>query len=73
MISIGGGLSLGTLAAEKFVLGTSASDSDDRFIYNQTNGKLFFDIDGNGGTAKLLVATFSNKPPDFDATNIVLI
>jgi Ca2+-binding RTX toxin-like protein len=31
----------------------------DRFIYNNTNGALFFDVDGNGSTAQLQLATLN--------------
>lgn len=35
----------------------------ERFAYNQSNGKLFYDGDGNGsGGVRLLVATFRNAP-----------
>jgi Ca2+-binding RTX toxin-like protein len=58
----GGGLTAGTLAASRFVLGTTATNTTQRFIYNQSNGALFFDIDGLGGTAQVQIATLSNKP-----------
>jgi Ca2+-binding RTX toxin-like protein len=45
-----------------FVLGSSAQDSNDRLIYNQNNGKLFYDADGTGSKSKVLLATFDNKP-----------
>jgi beta-glucanase (GH16 family) len=46
----------GALAPGAFVVGNRATDADDRLIYNQENGLLFFDSDGNGnqaGVAKL--------------------
>jgi Ca2+-binding RTX toxin-like protein len=59
----GGGLTPNaTISAAQFVIGTSATDSFDRFIYNQTNGALFFDVNGVGGTAQVQIATLSNKP-----------
>ncbi len=58
----GGGLTQGSLKPSQFTLGSSASDSSDRFIYNSNNGNLFFDPDGTGSKSQLLIATFTNKP-----------
>ncbi|MCF2149096.1 calcium-binding protein [Desmonostoc muscorum LEGE 12446] len=44
-----GGLSAGVLSTSQFTIGTSASTSTERFIYNSTTGALFFDQDGNAG------------------------
>jgi beta-glucanase (GH16 family) len=41
----------GALAPGAFVIGPRASDADDRLIYNQETGALFFDSDGNGNQA----------------------
>ena len=41
------GLADGTLAANQFVIGAAAQDADDRIIYNNTTGALFFDVDGS--------------------------
>ncbi|MDZ8108053.1 MAG: calcium-binding protein [Nostoc sp. DedQUE12a] len=46
----GGGLSAGVLSASQFTIGTSATKSSQRFIYNSTTGALFFDQDGSAGT-----------------------
>jgi len=35
---------------------TAASDHNDHVIYNQTTGELWYDSDGNGATAKVLIA-----------------
>ncbi len=60
----GGGLAAGALAANRFVSnGTGfAGDGDDRFIYNTSNGALYFDIDGNGATARVHIATLTGMP-----------
>jgi Ca2+-binding RTX toxin-like protein len=58
--SFGGGLTTGTLNATQFVLGSSSGDADDRFIYNDTNGQLFFDADGTGSTNQLLITNLTN-------------
>ncbi|MBW4617625.1 MAG: hypothetical protein KME21_31360 [Desmonostoc vinosum HA7617-LM4] len=54
----GDNLPVGQLDISRFTLGTQASTNAHRFIYNDTNGDLLFDSDGNGtisaiGFAKL--------------------
>jgi Ca2+-binding RTX toxin-like protein len=59
----GGGLTAGTLLAAQFLSGagaTSATNANQRFIYNTTNGGLWFDVDGVGGIASVRLATLSN-------------
>ena len=52
---------LGDLSSNAFWSGagvTTAHDADDRFIYNTTDGYLYYDADGNAsGSAAVLVAT----------------
>ena len=67
-----GGLDQGVLSEERFVLGTTAVDSEDRFIYNQNNGSLFFDPDGVGTQKQVQMATLSNQA-SVSASNIVII
>ncbi|MFJ5488029.1 calcium-binding protein [Hansschlegelia beijingensis] len=43
------GLATGALAAGAFYVGAAAHDADDRIIYDQASGSLFFDRDGTGG------------------------
>jgi Ca2+-binding RTX toxin-like protein len=45
----GGGLSIGSLKANQFTIGTSATTTAQRFIYNSSTGALFFDQDGSAG------------------------
>lgn len=42
------GLSAGALAGDAFVVGTAARDANDRVIYDQSTGSLFYDADGSG-------------------------
>ncbi|MGX7894352.1 calcium-binding protein [Tsuneonella sp. HG222] len=58
--AFGGGLTAGSLAAGAFVVGTAAGDADDRFVYDQANGRLYFDADGSGGGAQVLMALLPN-------------
>jgi Ca2+-binding RTX toxin-like protein len=63
----GGGLVAGaTITADQFVIGSSAVDASDRFIYNSTNGAIFFDVDGVGGATQVQLAFLS---PGLDLTN----
>ncbi len=52
---------VGELAREKFFVGKSAHDADDRFIYNHHNGSLYFDPDGLDGQHQILIAVLENK------------
>ena len=56
----GGGLSAGSLKTSQFTLGTSATTSNQRFIYNSATGGLFFDIDGSAsGSTQVKFAQLS--------------
>ncbi|NBZ89921.1 M10 family metallopeptidase C-terminal domain-containing protein [Stagnihabitans tardus] len=50
------------IKAENFVLGTSANAVREQVIYDITTGKLFYDADGTGGGAQVLVAVLSTRP-----------
>ncbi len=56
--AIGGGLSAGALAPQAFrsYAGNAGLDSNDRFIFNTTDQTLWFDVDGNGSKAPVLIA-----------------
>jgi Ca2+-binding RTX toxin-like protein len=59
-------LTSGTVTASQLISGpgtTAASDGNQLFIYNSTNGKLYFDADGDtGGESAALVATLTGAP-----------
>ncbi|WP_371415551.1 bluetail domain-containing putative surface protein [Dolichospermum sp. UHCC 0260] len=59
----GGGLTPDAfLQQSQFVLGTTAADGDDRFIYDPATGNLFFDPDGTGDSPQQLIATLAGAP-----------
>ncbi|MBC7987318.1 MAG: FG-GAP repeat protein [Sphingomonadaceae bacterium] len=53
------GLPPGALAPSAFRAGTSAQDANDRIIYKASIGKLWFDADGSGAGAHVLIATLA--------------
>lgn len=56
----GGGLVAGSaIAANEFRLGSAATLSSHRFLYDQSTGSLFFDQDGTGAIAKTQFATLN--------------
>jgi Ca2+-binding RTX toxin-like protein len=54
--TIGG---LGTLAASRFTIGAAATTASQRFIYNSSNGNLWFDSDGTGAINQVQIAQLS--------------
>ena len=55
----------GALAASAFKLigpGGSAVDADDRILYKQSTGQLFYDADGSGAGTAILFATLTGTP-----------
>ena len=56
------GLSAGALPASAFVVGTAAQDLNDRIVYNQATGQLFFDADGSGAGAQVQFARLDGAP-----------
>lgn len=46
---------------EMLVQGIAAKDEDDFLIYDRTTGNLYYDEDGLGASAQVLVLTIANK------------
>lgn len=65
-------LSEGVLPATAFSVGTSAQDADDRIIYDNAAGKLYYDADGNGAGMAILFATLTGAPTVVAADFIVI-
>lgn len=42
------GLKSGQLSPDSFVIGTQAGDANDRIVYDESTGSLFYDADGSG-------------------------
>ncbi|NEQ33271.1 MAG: calcium-binding protein, partial [Leptolyngbya sp. SIO4C5] len=55
----GSDLMAGLLDSSQFVLGSSATGANERFIYDQGTGALSFDADGSGSQAAVQFASFS--------------
>lgn len=57
--AFGGGLTRGAaIRQEQFALGSSASNTSQRFIYDKfSTGELYFDVDGSGGAAQTLIVS----------------
>lgn len=66
------GLAPGALSATEFRAGSAALDGDDHIIYDSSNGNLYFDVDGMGGTAQVLFAILTAGTP-LAASDFVVI
>lgn len=62
----------GSLNPGRFVIGNGAGDANDRVVYEAGTGKLFFDADGTGAQAQILIATLANAPT-IDASDFIVI
>lgn len=69
-----GGLPTGALASARFRFssGNKAVDADDRFILRKSDRTLWYDADGRGGKAPVLLADLPNKLI-FAAQDILLV
>jgi Ca2+-binding RTX toxin-like protein len=55
------GLTDGALSANAFALTSAAVEADDRIVYDQSTGNLFFDADGGARDNQTLFATLTNR------------
>ena len=52
----------GVLDQAQFALGAAATTAQQHLVYTQGTGSLYYDVDGAGGAAQILVATLTTKP-----------
>ncbi|MEA3011575.1 MAG: hypothetical protein QOD42_120 [Sphingomonadales bacterium] len=67
------GMAEGLLAAGAFVLGSAALDADDRILYNQATGAVYFDADGNGTAAAAVQFLTLQTMPAIVATDFFVL
>lgn len=66
-------LAIGALAPEQFkTLGLAKADADDRILYKQKSGELFYDADGSGRKEAVLVAVLDNHAT-LDHTDFLIV
>ncbi len=68
----GGGLVAGMDMTQRFVDGARANQAHGEFLYNHTTGALFWDADGTGAGAKVLVAVLLGAP-ELTAADLYII
>ncbi|MFN6466046.1 MAG: beta strand repeat-containing protein [Nostoc sp. DedVER02] len=66
-LGFGGGLSIGSLSDAQFTIGTSATTSNQRFIYDFSTGGLYFDQDGSA--AEFTQVKFAQLSAGLSLTN----
>jgi len=52
----------GVLSESLFCIGIAATQADDRIVYDQTIGALYYDADGSGVGAQIQLATLNSLP-----------
>ena len=50
-----------------------ATDDDDRIIYNNSNGELYYDPDGKGAAVAVKFAVINGGPDDVDQTDFTIV
>jgi Ca2+-binding RTX toxin-like protein len=66
-VRFGGGLSIGSVSDAQFTIGTSATTSNQRFIYDFSTGGLYFDQDGSA--AEFTQVQFAQLSAGLSLTN----
>ena len=69
----GGSLTVGTLSASQFTIGSGASAIAQRFIYDNITGALSFDQDGSGGAFTQVQFAQLSSGLSLSATNFVVV
>jgi Ca2+-binding RTX toxin-like protein len=54
-------LTIGGLDSKVFLLGNAATNEDERLVYDQSKGALYYDADGSGRVAPILIGSFDNQ------------
>ena len=67
------GLPEGPLADEAFATTDERRESDDRIIYDEITGDLFFDANGGSREDAVLFATLGNDPNNLSADDFVVV
>jgi Ca2+-binding RTX toxin-like protein len=55
------GAAAGALDPDAFHAGAAAEDAEDRIVYDQATGQLWFDADGAGAASPVLLAVVANR------------
>ena len=71
-VGFGSGLSSGALSQDSFAVGSVATSNEQRFVFNDASGELFFDTDGAGAANSQLIATL-NGVSNLSAEDIMLL
>lgn len=67
------GFAPGAIGPGALRLGSAAADADDRLIYDQSTGTLYYDADGNGTGSAMTVAVLTSKPPSLVAADFIIV
>jgi serralysin len=65
--------STGVLSAAAFRVGAAAGDADDRIIYDNASGALYYDADGTGGIGQVQFATLVSHPLGVTNADFVVV
>jgi serralysin len=63
----------GTLSKYFFHKGAHAHDGNDHIIYNPASGDVFYDKDGTGAQAQVMLVTLTNRPTDLAFDDFLVV